>query len=185
MSLGTTLLRVAVGGLFVGHGLQKLNGSFGGPGLEKATAMMGSLGLHPARRNAVLASATETVGGAALVLGAATPLAAAGLVASMVTAVRTVHLKNGVWNSGGGYEYNGVLIASLGAIAAGPGHASFDALFGKSKWGAGGTLFALGVGFAASAAVIESGRRGVPDTGSDDDGSDFSDDAAASRATTE
>jgi len=34
MSSGRFVLRVTVGGLMLGHGLQKLNGSFGGPGLE-------------------------------------------------------------------------------------------------------------------------------------------------------
>ncbi len=162
MTLGTTLLRITVGGFFVGHGLQKLNGSFGGPGLEGVTGMMGSLGIHPAKRNALLAAATETAGGAAVVLGAATPLAAAGLIGTMVTAVRKVHLSNGPWNADGGYEYNAVLVAALGAIAAGPGRVSFDGLIGKKKWGAGGTLFALVAGFAASAAVIELGKRNAP-----------------------
>ena len=133
MTLGTTLLRITVGGFFVGHGLQKLNGSFGGPGLEGVTGMMGSLGIHPAKRNALLAAATETAGGAAVVLGAGTPLAAAGLIGTMVTAVRKVHLSNGPWNADGGYEYNAVLVAALGAIAAGPGRASVDWLIGKKK----------------------------------------------------
>lgn len=159
MTLGTTLLRITVGGFFIGHGLQKLNGSFGGPGLEGAAGMMESLELRPAKRNALLAAATETAGGAAIVLGAATPLAAAGLIATMTTAIRTVHVKNGPWNADGGYEYNATLIAALAAVASGPGHVSFDALFGKKKWGVGGTLFALAAGLAASTAVIEMGRR--------------------------
>ncbi|RKR74397.1 DoxX family protein [Frondihabitans australicus] len=162
MGLGTTLLRITVGGLFVGHGLQKLTGAFDGPGLAGVEGMMKSLDMHPARRNALLASATETFGGAALVLGAGTPLAAAGLIGSMSTAIRKVHGPKGVWNSGGGYEYNAVLIAALAALAAGPGKASFDAITGHKKWGVGGTLFALGVGFASSAAVIEYGRRSAP-----------------------
>ncbi len=33
MSVGTTALRLVVGGIFVAHGLQKLTGAFGGPGL--------------------------------------------------------------------------------------------------------------------------------------------------------
>lgn len=159
MTLGTTLLRVAVGGVFVGHGLQKLTGSFDGPGIEGVTQMMSGLGLHPAKRNAVIAAATETAGGVGVALGILTPVSAAGLVGTMATAIRTVHFKNGVWNSGGGYEYNAVLIAALGVIAAGPGHASFDAIFGKKSWGVGGTLFALAAGFAGSAALVELSRR--------------------------
>ena len=37
MALGTLLLRLTVGGLFVGHGLQKLTGAFDGPGLDGVT----------------------------------------------------------------------------------------------------------------------------------------------------
>jgi putative oxidoreductase len=162
MTLGTTLLRITVGGFFVGHGLQKLNGSFGGPGLDGVEGMMKGLEMHPARRNAYLAAATETFGGAAIVLGAGTPLAAAGLVGTMVTAIRKIHLKNGPWNSDGGYEYNAVLIAALGVIAAGPGALSFDAIIKRKKWGVGGTIFALLGGFAASAAAIELGQRNAP-----------------------
>ncbi|PPF80516.1 DoxX family protein [Rathayibacter rathayi] len=163
MKVGSLILRLAVGGLFVGHGLQKLRGSFDGPGLDGTEQMMSSLELHPARRNAVAAAVTETAGGAALALGAATPLAAAGLIATMVTAVRKVHWSNGLWNTSGGWEYNGVLVAATAAIVAdGPGALSFDALIGKKKWGAGWSLFALVGGAAASTALIEAGRRAAP-----------------------
>lgn len=160
MKVGSLILRLAVGGLFVGHGLQKLRGSFDGPGLEGTEQMMESLELHPARRNALAAAVTETAGGAAMVLGAATPVAAAGLIATMVTAVRKVHWSNGLWNSGGGWEFNGLLVAAATAVVAdGPGPLSFDALVGRKKWGAGWAIFALVAGAAASTAVIEAGRR--------------------------
>lgn len=160
MAIGTFALRAVVGGLFVGHGLQKLRGSFGGPGIEGTTRMMESLRLAPARRNAVMAALSETVGGAGVALGAATPLAAAALVGAMTTAIRKVHLKQGLWNAGGGFEYNLVLIAAVTAIVAeGPGALSFDALVGRLKWGpfwAGATLAA---GVAGSTAVVELGHR--------------------------
>ncbi|SMH40503.1 putative oxidoreductase [Rathayibacter oskolensis] len=160
MKVGSLVLRLAVGGLFVGHGLQKLRGSFGGPGLEGTAQMMESLEMHPPRRNAVAAAVTETAGGAALALGAVTPLAAAGLIATMITAVRKVHWSNGLWNAGGGWEFNGVLVAVTTAIVAdGPGALSLDGLLGKKKWGAGWALIALVAGAAASTAAIEAGRR--------------------------
>ena len=63
----------------------------------------------------------------------------------MATAVRKVHLQNGVWNSKGGWEFNAVLAAAVAAVASdGPGVLSFDALLGRSRWGIGGALFALG-----------------------------------------
>lgn len=160
MSWGRVLVRVVVGGLFVGHGLQKLKGSFNGPGLEGTEKMMESLDMEPAKENALAVALAETGAGAAIVAGAATPLAAGGLIASMVTAIRKVHGKNGVWNSNGGFEYNLVLISALVALASdGPGRASIDAAFGKSRWGGAGGLFALVLGVGSSFAVVELGKR--------------------------
>ncbi|ALS56648.1 DoxX family protein [Rathayibacter toxicus] len=160
MKIGSLILRLTVGGLFIGHGLQKLRGSFDGPGIEKTAEMMKNLELHPSRQNALAAAITETAGGAALALGAATPAAAASLMGTMITAIRKVHWNNGLWNTGGGWEYHGLLIATTAAIVAdGPGTLSFDALVGKKKWGAGWALIALCAGAAGSTAVIEAGRR--------------------------
>ena len=49
MKLGFAVLRVVVGGLFMGHGLQKLIGAFGGHGLEGTAKGFESLGLRPGR----------------------------------------------------------------------------------------------------------------------------------------
>jgi len=171
MSLASTLLRVTVGGFFVGHGLQKLTGAFDGPGLDGTEQMMAGTGMHPAARNARLVAVTETAGGAALALGAATPLAAAGIVGTMVTAVRKVHLAKGPWVTEGGYEYNAVLIAAAAALASGPGGPSVDQLFGKKAWGAGGTVFALVAGVVASVVAVEMGKRAAPPAGPDTDSS--------------
>jgi putative oxidoreductase len=162
MSMGLTklVLRVVVGGFFVGHGLQKLKGYFGGPGLEGTEKMVASMDMHPAPLNARVVALTETVGGAAIVLGVATPYAAAALIATMITAVRKVHWKNGPWNSKGGYEYNAVLIASLVALVDdGPGVLSVDAMAGRRRWGFSNALFALGAGIAGSVLAIELGHR--------------------------
>ena len=163
MALGTLLLRLTVGGLFVGHGLQKLTGAFDGPGLDGATGMMASLDMHPPRQHALAAASAETFGGAALALGLATPAAAAALIATMTTAVRKVHLQNGVWVSKGGWEFNAVLAAAAAAIASdGPGVVSLDALFKRSRWGLGGALFAIGAGVAGSFAATEYAKRNKP-----------------------
>ncbi len=89
------LLRMAVGILFFGHGTQKLFGWFGGNGLDATTQGFEQMGLRPARANAIAAGAAEAGGGALLVAGLATPLAASALTATMITAIRTVHGKNG------------------------------------------------------------------------------------------
>jgi putative oxidoreductase len=140
--------------------MQKLAGWFGGSGIEGTEKMMDKLDLQPSRSNAVASGATEAVCGGMLVAGLATPIAAAGLVATMVTAVRTVHWRNGVWNSNRGWEYNAVLIASLFALVeAGPGAVSMDAARGRVRSGFGWAFGALAAGAAASTAVVELGRR--------------------------
>lgn len=167
MAIGTLALRAVVGGLFVGHGLQKLRGSFGGPGLEGTTRMMEALRLAPAKRNAVMAALSETVGGAGVALGAATPFTGAALIGAMTTAIRKVHLKQGLWNAGGGFEYNLVLIAAVTAIVAeGPGGLSLDAVVGRLRWGPLWALAALSAGIAGSTAVVELGHRRADALGS-------------------
>jgi len=151
--------RVLLGGLFIGHGTQKLFGWFGGGGLEGTEKMMGHLELHPPRRNAVLSGVTEAGGGALLVAGAATPLAATGLVATMATAIRTVHAKNGPWNANRGWEFNAIIIAALALLVeGGPGKLSVDAAVGRARGGAGLAVGVLAASAALSTAVVELGR---------------------------
>jgi putative oxidoreductase len=147
MKIGRLLLRLAVGGFFVGHGTQKLFGWFGGKGLDATAQAFEQLGLRPGRRNALAAGTAEAGGGALLVAGLATPLAAAVLTATMITAIRTVHAKNGPWASDGGYEYNVVLIAAALTLAeVGPGALSLDAARGRERSGSGWALAALAAG---------------------------------------
>ena len=128
MTLGATAIRGLVGPLFVGHGTQKLFGWFGGDGLEATTGTMEALELRPPRRRALAAGLAETVGGALLTAGALTPVATTFLSSTMLTAIRKVHAANGPWNTGGGWEYNAVLIAAVTAVADhGPGPLSVDA----------------------------------------------------------
>jgi putative oxidoreductase len=160
MNAGRLIVRVVVGGLFFGHGMQKLAGWFGGSGLEGTDKMMDALDIQPARPNAVASGATEAVGGALLMAGLATPLAATGLMATMITAIRKVHLKNGPWNSNRGWEYNAVLIASLFALVeSGPGRVSLDSALGRVRSGFGYAVAALAAAAGASVVVTEVGRR--------------------------
>jgi putative oxidoreductase len=166
MNVARLAARVTIGGLFVGHGAQKLKGWFGGPGLEGTEGMMESLDMHPPRRNALAAGMTETVAGALLAAGFATPLASAALIGTMITAIRKVHLPQGPWATEGGYEYNLVLIAALLALAEeGPGDISLDAALGSERTGVPWALAALTLGAGASTASIELGRRNAPAAG--------------------
>ena len=152
MKVGRLLLRLTVGGFFFGHGAQKLFGWFGGRGLDATAQGFHQMGMRPGRRHALAAALTETVGGTAVALGAATPLAAAPLISVMLTAINRVHLKNGPWNSQGGYEYNVVLIAALLALAeVGPGDLSLDHALGQERSGPGWALAALALGTAGAA----------------------------------
>jgi putative oxidoreductase len=151
MKIGRLLLRTTVGGFFIGHGTQKLFGWFGGNGLEGTAEGFDQLGLRPAKANAIAAGLAETGGGAMMLTGVETPLAAAALTATMLTAIRTVHFKNGPWATQGGYEYNVVLIAAALAIAElGPGPLSLDAARGRERAGPGWALAALAGGVAGA-----------------------------------
>jgi len=160
MRLGMTILRVTVGGLFAGHGAQKLFGWFGGHGPEGTGGFFSQLGLHPGRHHALAAGAAEAGGGLLLATGFLTPLGALLTSSTMATAIRLVHGRRGVWNSDGGYEYNVVLMASAFAItAAGPGRLSLDALRGRERWGDGWALAELTGALAGSALAVEVGQR--------------------------
>jgi putative oxidoreductase len=128
MDIAKLALRGRIGGLFIGHGTQKLFGWFGGAGPDATGGFFENLGLRPGKRNAIAAGAAEAGGGALVVLGAATPLAATAVASTMITAIRKVHAPKGPWVTDGGWEYNGVLIAAMAILAeTGPGAPSVDA----------------------------------------------------------
>jgi putative oxidoreductase len=152
MNLGRLLLRTSLGAIFVSHGAQKLFGWFGGHGLEATSQGFEKMGMRPGRLNAVAASATEFGSGALMALGLATPVAASGITAVMLTAIHRVHKKNGFFNTNGGYEFNLLLIGAALALAeAGPGEPSLDSALGIDMHGPGWALAALGAGAAGAA----------------------------------
>jgi putative oxidoreductase len=164
MDIALLVLRVVVGLFFAGHGAQKLFGSFGGHGLAGTAGFMESLGMTPGRRHATAAGAAEFVGGILLVLGLITPLGSALVIAVMVVAIATVHVKNGPWVTDGGFEYNAVLIAAAFALAgAGPGEISLDDLIGwmPDITGTGWAFLALAAGVLGGLGAIISGRAGT------------------------
>jgi putative oxidoreductase len=166
MKLGRLLLRVVVGGYFFGHGTQKLFGWFGGHGPDATGQFFEAIGLRPGKRHAVAAGAAEAGGGALLVLGAATPLAASVLTATMITAINRVHLAKGPWVSDGGYEYNLVLIAAVLSLAeTGPGSPSIDDARGSTMHGPKWAFLALllgALGAAGAHIVAESAPAPEP-----------------------
>ncbi|MGO9488908.1 MAG: DoxX family protein [Solirubrobacteraceae bacterium] len=160
MELGLALVRAVVGGLFMGHGLQKLAGWFGGHGLKATGQAFESMELRPGVAHAAAAGAAETGGGAMLALGLETPVAGALLSGTMITAIRKVHAANGPWASNGGYEYNLVLLAAVFAICdVGPGRLSIDGARGRPRYGPAWAFGQLAAGAVGSALAIAIGAR--------------------------
>jgi putative oxidoreductase len=155
MQLGLAALRIVVGGLLTGHGLQKLAGRFGGRGLRATGESFESMGLRPGRAHAALAGGGETAGGLLLAGGLLTPLGAALISGSMLTAIRKVHGPKGVWVADGGYEYNLVLLAALFALTdQGPGRLSLDEALGTRRAGLRWALAELAAGALGSTAAL-------------------------------
>ena len=161
MAFGTFLLRSVIGWTLAAHGASKLFGWFGGPGLTKTAAGMERLGFSPGWRHAVMAGATELIGGLLLALGIATPAGAALVASVMLVAAITAHVKNGFFVTKGGFEYNLVLGAGALSVAfTGPGALSIDALFGYASGGLVPGIAALMVSVAG--AVIQLAQRRLP-----------------------
>src|SRR5262252_9602129 len=109
---GIALLRIAVGGVFVAHGAQKLF-VFGIPGLA---GLMGQLGIPFPTLSAVAVTAAEFLGGLALLAGFFTRWAALPIAFSMAVAAATVHLKAGFFLPNGA-EYVLALLAAAVALS--------------------------------------------------------------------
>jgi putative oxidoreductase len=141
VAAGLLLVRIVVGVLFVGHGLQKLLGWFGGAGLQGTASMFDRGGLGPGRVTAPLGGAAEFGGGLSLAVGLLTPLGAIAVLVMMAGAVIAVHARNGLWNQNGGSEFPIVLSSvALALTLTGPGAWSLDHLAG---WRLAGWWWAL------------------------------------------
>lgn len=117
---GPMFLRLAIGGVFVAHGAQKLFGVWGGQGLGGTADFFAALGLPVPFLLAVLVAVVETGGGLLLVAGALTIWAAITLIVDMGVAIWKIHLTHGFFLNwtlapgvGHGYEYHLVLMAGL------------------------------------------------------------------------
>ena len=85
--IGLLLLRFAVGGTFFAHGMQIVSGLWGGPGIDGFARTLEGFAYQQPVVLAWVAGLTALVGGALVVLGFLTPLAAAGLLALMINSV--------------------------------------------------------------------------------------------------
>lgn len=127
----TLPLRVAAGIIFTAHGAQKLFGWFEGYGLEGTGAWMASIGLEPGVLMAAFAGGAEFFGGIALIFGLLLRPAAVVLAITMLVAIVTVHLPNGLFMANNGYEFGLSLLAvSIALAIRGAGSASVDGFLG-------------------------------------------------------
>jgi putative oxidoreductase len=127
--LALLLSRVALGVILLAHGWQK----FDEWTLDGTAAAFADMGIPAATAAATFTTFVEMIGGAALILGAFTPLVALLNIANLVGALALVHAANGVFVGDNGYELVLALAAGLLVIATlGAGKFSVDGLLGRS-----------------------------------------------------
>ena len=123
----TLALRIPVGIIFMAHGAQKLFAWFGGYGLAGTGQFFESIGLAPGVAMAFLAGSAEFFGGLFLILGLLTRPSALVLAFTMLIAIVSVHLPNGLFMSNGGYEFGLALVAaSVSLMLSGGGKVAVD-----------------------------------------------------------
>ncbi|MDX2321647.1 MAG: DoxX family protein [Moritella sp.] len=120
-------LRLIVGIIFAAHGSQKLFGWFGGYGLTGTGQWMESIGLAPGYLMALMAGSAEFFGGILLILGLLTRPTALALAVTMIVAIFSTHINNGLFMSNNGYEFALSLLAiTLALVFQGSGRLAID-----------------------------------------------------------
>ncbi|MBU1905958.1 MAG: DoxX family protein [Candidatus Omnitrophica bacterium] len=116
MNLASLVLRVSLGAMFAGHGLQKCFGLFGGPGIDGFTKMLSAMGFTPALFWAYLAAYVELIGGLFLIFGILVRTSSSLLLILIAVAALKVHIPNGFFLSAGGFEYTLIIAAVCFAL---------------------------------------------------------------------
>jgi putative oxidoreductase len=108
----TALLgRIAVGVVFLAHGLEKWDA-----GLDGVTNMVTGMGIPLPTLSALFLIVIETVGAVAFIVGAALPILGVLFAVDMIGAIFFVHLDAGLTGQGG---YELVLVLGAAALALG------------------------------------------------------------------
>ena len=107
--LALLLTRIAIGVIFFAHGWQKLFTNT----VDGTAQFFTQVGVPLPTVSAWAATLIELVGGAALILGLAVPVAGVLLAADMIGAYVFVHAGNGIFVSESGYE----LVLALGGTS--------------------------------------------------------------------
>jgi putative oxidoreductase len=115
--------RLLLGVVLIAHGWQKVVTN----GLGATAEGFGRMGVPAAPVSAAYAGIVELVGGALLLVGAATAVVGVLVVLDMLGAALIVHGANGVMVTNGGWELVGVIAAAALVLAAvGAGRYSVD-----------------------------------------------------------
>lgn len=131
-SLTALPLRVIAGLIFTAHGAQKLFAWFGGYGLEGTGQWMESIGLAPGYLMALMAGSAEFFGGLLLIIGFLTKPTSFILAITMIVAIFSVHIDNGLFMATNGYEFALTLLAiSISLLLSGAGKLSLDNLIAQ------------------------------------------------------
>ncbi|WP_374157331.1 DoxX family protein [Mycobacterium sp. G7A2] len=158
-NLGLLLLRVAVGALFIGHGLQNLFGWWGGSGVGGFRDYLADLGFRYADILAYVAAGGQVAAGVLLVVGLFTPVAAAGALAYLVTGMlaEVAEAHDDARLSAfltDGHQYEVILLCAVAAIILiGPGRYGLDAGRGWARRPFIGSFAALVLGIGAGVAI--------------------------------
>ncbi|MEU6603080.1 DoxX family protein [Streptomyces flaveolus] len=146
-----------------GHGAQKLFGWFRGQGPDGTAAVFESWGFRPGKSMVVLAGTCELTAAVLFLTGAATPLAAAIVMGTMIVA-SAPNRPNGLWAHWRGYEVPFVYGALAFALAmTGPGSWSVDhAVRADVASGAPWALAAAAVAVAAAVPALMLRRAQPP-----------------------
>lgn len=141
--LARVLLRSMIGTTMIAHGVRHART------LAGTARWFGSLGFRQPELQARVSASVEIASGTALLAGAATPVAAAGVIGTLGVAAGSVHRPNGFFIVDEGYEYVLALsIAAASLAALGPGRFSVDHALGldDSVSGRVAGLTAIGLG---------------------------------------
>ena len=149
MNIGLLILRLAVGLLFLGHGIQKVSHRLGGHGIEGGAAEFRADGFRGGRLTAAAAGLGQIAAGLLLSAGALTPLAAI-LAGGVMTVAVTVKWRNGLWVQNDGYEYPLILMILPAVLTlTGPGRWSVDQAVGLLPWAPWWTAAAVALGVSS------------------------------------
>jgi putative oxidoreductase len=128
--VGELILRLALGIVFLAHGLPKLKNP------SEMSGLLTKLGIPAASLLAWLVALLETAGAVLLMIGIATRIVALGLTIDMLVAIVTVRVglakapfASGPKGSGWDFEFS-LLAAALALVFLGGGRLALDRFFG-------------------------------------------------------